>query len=479
MTLTTVLLITLAVLALFAFVALRGATGDGLDAVVDRDDFLAARGSQGVNALALSFFASGLGAWILFTPAETGVLGGWLGVIGYALAAALPFVALIWLGPAIRAAVPRGVTLGDWVRQRYGRTMQVIVALVSLFYMFLFVAAELTAIGGVASLLAGESAGTMTRLGPVAAVAFVTLAYTAWGGLPASLRTDRWQAWLVLALALVAVGVVLVVAGNPLPAMTAGSAMADRAAGLRSLIVLPIAVTAANLFHQGYWQRAWAAEDDQALAGGAWRGALLTAAVMLLFGAAGLLASGAGLAEVPSIAFFSLLADLPTWMGWVVLALAVALVASSVDTLQNAMAAVVAGELGGGRVSLTWARWATVALAVPAIALALADISVLRLFLVADLWAAIAVVPVFLGLWRKATPQGAIAGVCAGVLAVVIGGWLDGGSLMAGLRALTLPETFDVGAFVGAPVGALVATVLVSLLGKRDKAGARPRAGGG
>jgi Na+/proline symporter len=479
MTTTTVLITTLAVLALFAFVALRGATGGGPDAVVDRDDYLAARGSQGVNALALSFFASGLGAWILFTPAETGVLGGWLGVIGYAVAAALPFVALVWLGPAIRAALPRGVTLGDWVRQRYGRTMQVIVALVSLFYMFLFVAAELTAIGGVATLLAGEGAGLWTRLGPVVAVAVVTLGYTAWGGLPASLRTDRWQAWLVLALSLVAVGAVIWVAGNPLPAVAAGAAMADRAAGLKSLIVLPIAVTAANLFHQGYWQRAWAAEDEEALAGGAWRGAGLTAVVMILFGAAGLLAAGIGRAEVPSISFFGLLADLPTWMGWLVLALAVALVASSVDTLQNAMAALVAGELGEGRVSLTWARWATVALAVPAIALALADISVLRLFLVADLWAAIAVVPVFLGLWRKATPQGAIAGVFAGVLAVVIGGWIGGEGLMDGLRALVLQETFDVGAFVGAPVGAAVGTIVVSLLGKRDLPGARPMAGGG
>ena len=479
MTTTTVLAITLAVLALFAYVALRGGRSDGADAVVDRDDFLAARGSQGANALALSFFASGLGAWILFTPAETGVRAGWLGVIGYALAAALPFIALVWLGPRIRAALPRGVTLGDWVGQRYGRTMQIIVALISLFYMFLFVAAELTAIGGVAMLLAGDAAGPWTRLGPVAAVALVTLAYTAWGGLPASLRTDRWQAGLVLALTVLAAGTVLYVAGNPLPAVAAGAAMADASEGWRSLIVLPIAVTAANLLHQGYWQRAWAAEDEEALVGGAWRGAQWTALVMLLFGAAGLLAAGVGKAEVPSIAFFGLLADLPTWMGLVVLALAVALVASSVDTLQNAMAALVAGELGSGRVSLAGARWVTVALAVPAITLALADISVLRLFLIADLWAAIAVVPVFLGLWRRVTPQAAIAGVIAGALAVVIGGWLGGGGPMDGLRALVLTETFDVGAFVGAPVGAAVATIGASLLGRRDHPDARPQAGGG
>ena len=76
-------------------------------------------------------------------------------MIGYAVGGALPFVAYAWLGPKIRDAAPDGVTLTDWVRERFGRPAQAWVGLVSVFYMFMFITAELTAIGAVLDLLGG------------------------------------------------------------------------------------------------------------------------------------------------------------------------------------------------------------------------------------------------------------------------------------------------------------------------------------
>lgn len=198
---TTALLVTLLALLTFAWVGVRGGRRIG-----DRDRYLTARSSVGTGPLALSFFASALGGWILFAPAEVGTFGGLLGIGGYAVGQALAVAVFAVLGPAVRDRLPEGTTILEFVALRFGRTMQAYAGGVSVLYMFTFLTAELTAIGGVLALLAG-----IDPLWTVVAVAGVTAAYTAYGGLPASLSTDRWQAWLVLGLVLT--GVVAVV-GN-------------------------------------------------------------------------------------------------------------------------------------------------------------------------------------------------------------------------------------------------------------------------
>lgn len=464
MTTALALTITFAALGLFAWVGWRA----GRRRQLDRDTYLAARGSQSSFPLALSFLASGLGAWILFTPPEVGTFAGILGVAGYAVAAGLPFVVLALVGPAMRSRLPRGITLTDFVRWRYGRPLQAYVALVSVFYMAIFLIAELTAVGGVLRLMAG-----VNPLVPVLAVAAVTAAYTAYGGLPASLQTDRWQGWMILGLVGLGLGAVFTRLGDPLPAARAAGLTQLTRVGAESFLVLSIAVAAANFFHQGYWQRLWSARDDRSLVQGAVGGALLTLPVMLVVGLMGMVAAGARLVEVPSLALFSLLEGLPAWALALVVALAVALVASSVDTLQNAVAALVAEDVGGGRLSLGAARWVTVLITLGAAGFALLELSLLRLFLIADLLAAATILPVLLGLWRRTRPGAALAGGLSGLAAVVVLGWVTRGSLGAGLHLLTLPSTaqggLDLGAFLVAPVVSGTVTWLGSVLRPRRR----------
>ncbi|MDP6221184.1 MAG: hypothetical protein QGG76_06315, partial [Candidatus Thalassarchaeaceae archaeon] len=165
---------------------------------MDSDTFLSARGSQCWVRIGLSLFASGMGVWILFAPSEVGYYGGFWDVAGYALSSATPFMLLAYVGPLIREQLPDGVTLADYVAKRLGRPMQVYVGMISVLYMFTFLFAEFTAIGKGMDILTG-----MEPLVPMAAVAIVTAAYTAYGGLPASLQTDRFQAWMILWLVIV------------------------------------------------------------------------------------------------------------------------------------------------------------------------------------------------------------------------------------------------------------------------------------
>ncbi|MBS3804871.1 MAG: sodium:solute symporter [Oleiphilaceae bacterium] len=437
------------VLALLAFtwIGLQARrTGAGLD------DYITARNSQGARALGLSFLASGMGAWILFAPPEIGALVGPVALAGYALGAALPFVVFAFCGPAIRRYLPAGRSIGEFAQAKYGNGVRRWVTLISVLYMLCFLTAELTAIGAITGLLS-DLDGSVAVVG----VALATLVYTAWGGLRASLVTDRWQAVLLIALLLV-VGVAVLPSlpvipeASPLPAVPTGSALAVA-------LTLVIAVTAANLFHQGYWQRLWSASDGEVLERGALLGGLVTVIVVALVGGLGIIAamSGTDLGS-PPIPFFALLADAPAWLSLLALVLALTLVASSVDTLQNALASLAITEKAG--LGLTEARWLIVVLMVPVVLIALQGYSVLRLFLIADLLCATAVVPVFLGLWDRMTPAAAIAGIVAGIVGAVLPGWVAGGSLADGLIVASFPG----GIPTLEPFGyALVASTLVSV----------------
>lgn len=107
-----ILFVTLVVFALSALASLR----TGIAKRLDRDAYFAARNSQSAIALGLSFFASGTGAWVLFSVAEVGTQAGSIGVAGYALSVVVPLVLLMLIAPYMRASLPNGVTFADYVQ---------------------------------------------------------------------------------------------------------------------------------------------------------------------------------------------------------------------------------------------------------------------------------------------------------------------------------------------------------------------------
>ncbi|TVP46195.1 MAG: sodium:solute symporter [Halomonas sp.] len=439
-----------ATLCCFAFLGLRARWAHG-----PLDDYVTARNSQTAATLGLSFLASGMGAWILFAPPEIGAFVGPVALAGYAVGSALPFVVLGLYGPKIRRALPEGRSIAEFAEACYGLGVRRWVSLVSVAYMACFLAAELTAIGAITALLSDVPPALV-----VIGVALTTLIYTAVGGLRASLATDKWQAWLLLALLLAVGGAALwrlpeIPAETALPSIPVGSA-------LSVALTLVIAVTAANLFHQGYWQRVWSARDNQSLGRGAWLGGGMTVVVVMIIGGLGMLAamSGTPLGE-PPIPFFALLNDAPAWLTLPALVLAVTLVASSVDTLQNGIASLLVARSEQGGVSLATTRWITIALMIPVVVIALQGLSVLRLFLIADLLCAAIVVPVLLGLWKRMTPFAAVGGGIAGLLGAIIPGWFSQGSVMAGVIAASFPDSIPT---LGPFLGALIASTLTSTL---------------
>ena len=89
----------------------------------------------------------------------------------------------------------------------------------------------------------------------------------------------------------------------------------------------------------------------------------------------------------------------------------------------------------------------------------------LRLFLIADLLCATAVVPVLLGLWSRMSAVAAIAGALAGLVGAVLPGWLDTGSLQQGILLASFPDTVPTLApFAGALLASTLASLIMALL---------------
>jgi len=458
-------------LAFFAWLGYK----ESVNTTLDTDSFLSARNSQNWVMIGLSLFASGMGIWILFGPSEVGYYGGFYDVFGYALSSATPFLLLAYFGPIIRDLTPKGVTLADFVRKKMGRPMQLYVGIISILYMFTFMFAEYIAIGRAFEFLSG-----FDSLITIILVAIVTTFYTTLGGLPVSIKTDRIQSffiiWLIFCILIFILNEGL---GNTLDDAKSHTpediewdwyhgSITDYST-FEAGLALVLAITAAEMFSQGNWQRTWASKDNEALQKGALLASVLCFIAVLLLGFLGTVAAGRGALLDPSIAFFELIKNYNDLVLAMFLVLGVALVCSSIDTLQNAVVAVVSRDLTDSKLNLAQARYSIIGTAPIAILLAwyYADdaLSVFRIFLVADLFAAATVLPIFLSLSDRVTANGGLFGAIFGLISVVLYGMVTS-DLQTGIDYLTNPVN-DAGlanleVFLSALLGSALVTILVS-----------------
>ena len=158
-------------------------------------NYLTAGRNVGLISLTTSLTASALGAWILFGPASAATWGGIGSVIGYALGTAFPMIALIYLGTKIRNVFPKGNTLTEFIHQKFGKNLFKLILILTIFYMFIFLCAEITAV----SMLVNYISGTPLWL-TAALIIITTLIYTLYGGLRASILTDNLQFFIVFIL---------------------------------------------------------------------------------------------------------------------------------------------------------------------------------------------------------------------------------------------------------------------------------------
>ena len=219
------------------------------------NNYLTANRNIGLFSLTSSLVASALGAWILFGPAAAATWGGIGAVIGYALGTAFPMIFLIFLGKKIRNEFPKGSSLIEFMRKKFGKSLFKIILLMTIFYMFIFLCAEVTAVAILINYISGTELWITAFI-----VLLATLSYTLYGGLRASIFTDNIQMIVIGVLILISIIYIISFTGNEFsityvkrknPQLLSTSYVPNYTAGLTFFI----AVAATNLFHQGNWQR--------------------------------------------------------------------------------------------------------------------------------------------------------------------------------------------------------------------------------
>ena len=370
------------------------------------NNYLVANRSIGTFSLTTSLVASALGAWILFGPASAATWGGIGAVIGYALGTAFPLFILIYLGEKLRKKYSKGKTLIEIVRIRFGKKLFKLILFLSVFYMTIFLIAELTAI----SIFIKYISGTDLWITALIVIAS-SLSYTLHGGLRASIFTDNIQFIIIGLLLLIGFSYLIQFNSNEFnfeyiksnkPNLLDAGYLPNFTAGLTFFI----AVAATNLFHQGNWQRVYAARDNKVLKKSLVISFLIIIPIVFLMGFSGLVAVSSDSEVISDLAFFSLLLKEQTlFLSIVIIILGISLTISSIDTLINAISSLIIVDgnnlLNVKRDYFKLSKYIIILLSIISFYVASQGLSILYLFLLADLFFCAAVFTIFVSFYNN------------------------------------------------------------------------------
>ena len=354
----------------------------------NENEYFVLNKSEGVLGLSLSFYASGMGLWILTSPAEVAWYGLGYDIYGYALSAATPFILIYIFGPKIADLLPKGATLAQFVETKYGNIAQKIVSIVAVIYMGAFLIAEFASISFVFESISSVRGILISLL-----IGITTLAYLFRHGFKASYFTDKLQSFGIIFL-LSIVFFIWFSQNNLSEIMTyanAGGLNSFETFSLKSALAVIIAVTAAEVFSMGYWQRTFSAENSKAIKQASifsGVGAFLT---ILILGIGGAVGAGKGI-ESPPLSFIEQL-DLNNFTIILLVSLATLLVTSSIDTLENAIASTISLDIL--KKKSEEAKLITLLVVCVSLVISIEVTSIFNVFLVADLFASCLVFPAF------------------------------------------------------------------------------------
>ena len=354
----------------------------------NENEYFVLNKSEGVLGLSLSFYASGMGLWILTSPAEVAWYGLGYDIYGYALSAATPFILIYIFGPKIADLLPKGATLAQFVETKYGNIAQKIVSIVAVIYMGAFLIAEFASISFVFESISSVRGILISLL-----IAITTLAYLFRHGFKASYFTDRLQSYgIILLLAIV---LTIWLSQNSLSELVtyanAGGLSSFETFSLKSALAVIIAVTAAEVFSMGYWQRTFSAENSKAIKQASIFSGIGAFLTILILGIGGAVGAGKGI-ESPALSFIEQL-DLNNFTIILLVSLATLLVTSSIDTLENAIASTISLDIL--KKKSEEAKLITLLVVCIALVISIEVTSIFNVFLVADLFAACLVFPAF------------------------------------------------------------------------------------
>ncbi len=420
------------------------------------DAYIISKNALGSRTLSLTIFATGMGVWILFGPAEALLTAGLFALFCYALSSTLSLWMFAFLGEKIRKVNPDGKSLTEFVLARFGTPMYLLILAVTAVYMALGVTAALSGIG-----LASSAVFGMQEWQTILIIGGAALSYTALGGFRVSVETDKIQTYVILPLFALLVGACMFYLGDMNAAFQAAHIPEFGQWGMEYGIALLIGVLSAEAFNQVWWQRVYSGKDEKAMRRGFFLAGVVVFPVVFLAGLIGVYSALAPVEGSASTAIFNFLPLVPQWLSVSAMILAITLTMSTMDSFLNSMAGLFLIDIKrlvpamSDTKLIRIAQMLTVVFAAITMFLAVQGFSVLYLFLVADLVCAGAVFAVFYGMFSK-TSDARVAFI-ASVLGILCG-------------ALLFPDPdFTRGTLVGSFAVALILPAVIVLAFGRGK----------
>lgn len=331
--------------------------------------------------------------------------------------------------------------------------------------LFLYMVAELSAIGQVVNALTG-----LDGLPVIVVQCVITTIYTSLGGFKISFMTDVIQGAMVIGLIVIATITVGVKTEIKRELIEESGLTKPSLLGWQLLYILPVAVFTNDFFLSSFWLRTFSSKTDKDLIIGVTVAMVAILCILTLVGSTGLIAAWSGAwpgtpAQPGSLAFFSLLGTLPSWVVGLVLVMVVSLSTAAFDSLQSAMVSSASNDLFRNRLNIWLVRLSVVIIIIPIVVIALKAPSVLQIFLISDLVSAAAIPALCVGLfdacywWRGFE---VVVGGLGGILTVFIFGTIyygnarEGAGLIIVERGLYSGDWGVFGSFVAAPFGGLL-----------------------
>ena len=375
--------------------------------IINNKKYIVGDRDESIFSLTASLTASALGAWILFGPASAATWGGIGAVIGYALGSAAPMLFLYNFGPKIRKEFPNGLTLTEYIKKRFGLKILKISLFLILFYLIIFLIAEVTAIAFLLNFISKIPLWITSAI-----TLIICLLYILKGGFKLSIITDKYQFSFILIIIILSI---LMILGNL--DLSSYELIKKRSPNLISRDYIPnstsgltfcIAVAATNLFHQGNWQRVFSAKSNFILRQSLIISSIIIFLIVFWMGYTGLISYSINSKVIPDLAFFELVLSKKSFLTIIgILILALSLTLSTIDTLINAISSliIVNGDQINKSIKGKKIKDITnkiiLALSVLVFILASKGYSILYLFLLADLLCCAAVVTIFYGFFKK------------------------------------------------------------------------------
>ena len=364
--------------------------------------------SLGVSTLT----ASALGVWILFSPASSALWGGMASVFGYALASSLPFLTLAFIGLKIRRYLPNASSLIEYTEIKLGKSYKNLLLLSTIFYMFIFLCAEMTAVAKVLESYGGLSLGAGAIV-----ILLATVSYSLLGGLRLSIKTDMAQ--FILILIVLALMFFTIPWKESIETLDFSKTFVSDFSDFNKIafgLTLIIAVLCTEVFNHVSWQRVYALKE-KVIKKSFIISAFIIFIVIFILGLSGLYAKSTGLlGSDENLALFDLLQLNNPIMVFILITFVVSLVLSSSDSLLNAIASL--SVLNKKENNIKIYRFVMILTCFPVYYIASKGYDVFYLFLLADLLCCALIGPAVFSIFGKKEYKNAFL---VGIISIITG----------------------------------------------------------